>query len=387
MFFIPIFIVFSLIVGVIIFPSESIESAKNGFRIWYDILIPSLLPFIIGANLLISLGIVDILGFIINPITSILFRVSGKGALIFVISMFSGYPVGTKLASEFRNRDKLSHFESQRLVSFCSTSGPLFIIGSVCTGMLVNESLGYLMLICHYIGAILVGIIFRNYGNDTLKNSNLTFSETIKNSIQKRSNNSKGFFVLFGESIFNGINTLLTVCGFVIIFAVVFRILSLFNIINLLSSILLLPLSIFGFEKEIVTAIVSGLFEITTGCNEVSKTASPEIIKASACSFLIGFSGLSILAQCCSFLSTSDIKVNLYIVSKFLHGIFASISTFILYPVFQRDISTFYGTQLFSTQSLSLYFNNFTDFVPFLIILYLLLLLIFINNRLIANKR
>ena len=127
-FFFPILIVVTLIFGIVSFPNESILAAKKGLSIWVNVLIPSLLPFIIGANLVVDLKVVDIIGYIINPITKFIFNVSGKSALVFVISTVSGYPVGAKLASELRNNNQISKFEGQRLVSFCSTSGPLFIV-------------------------------------------------------------------------------------------------------------------------------------------------------------------------------------------------------------------------------------------------------------------
>ena len=93
-FFFPILIVITLILGIVSFPNESILAAKKGLSIWVNVLIPSLLPFIIGANLVVDLKVVDIIGYIINPFTKFIFNVSGKSALVFVISTVSGYPVG-----------------------------------------------------------------------------------------------------------------------------------------------------------------------------------------------------------------------------------------------------------------------------------------------------
>lgn len=217
-FFFPAFIVLFLILGVIIYPTESISAAKEGLSIWTNVLIPSLLPFIIGANLVVDLKVIDIVGYIINPITKFIFNVSGKSALVFAISTVSGYPVGTKLASELRNNNQISLFEAQRLTAFCSTSGPLFIVGAIGTGMFHNPNIGYLMLICHYLGSLSIGILFRNYGKETLTKSKTTLKNNILNTIDTRSKSNDGFFVLFGNAVFNGINTILVVGGFVIIF-------------------------------------------------------------------------------------------------------------------------------------------------------------------------
>ena len=117
-YFFLIFIVLLLILGVVIFPKESIIAAKSGIDIWVNILIPSLLPFIIGANLIVSLKVVDILGAIINPITQFIFNVSGKSALVFEISAVSGYNVGARIAYELRIKNDIYKYEGKRIWSF-----------------------------------------------------------------------------------------------------------------------------------------------------------------------------------------------------------------------------------------------------------------------------
>ncbi len=373
-YFLPKFIVLLLIIGIMIFPNESIKAAKDGILIWINILMPSLLPFIIGANLIVSLKVVDIVGAIINPITKFIFNVSGKSTLVFVISAASGYPVGAKLASDLRLSGDISKFEGQRLTSFCSTSGPLFIIGAVCIGMMNNSSLGYIMLICHYLGALSVGIIFRKFGGEKdFKNSNSTISsiKSIINSPQK-----DGFFVCFGNAVINGVNTLLAVGGFVIIFSVVFKILTLFNIIEYLSFVLCFLFSRFGLCMDVCCAFISGLFEITIGCNNIANISSiSEITKASLCSFIIGFSGLSILAQCCSFIAKTDIKTSIYIFNKFLHGMFACIYTYLLYPLCTKhsvgvsNFTSFYN-YVYDNNILNQYFCNFKFFLVIIIFFY-----------------
>lgn len=389
-FFFPIVIVLFLVVGIIIFPQESIKSAKEGLNIWVNVLIPSLLPFVIGANLIVDLKIVDLIGVIINPITKFVFNVSGKSALVFVISTVSGYPVGAKLAYDLRDKGQISSSEAQRLVSFCSTSGPLFIIGAVAVGMFNNPSLGYLMILCHYLGSISVGILFRNYGKEKLSKSNINIRTNFKNIISTRYSSNIGFFVMFGNAVVNGVNTLLAVGGFVIVFSVVFKILSLFNIISLLTTILSIPLSLFGVTKELCYAFIGGLFEITIGCSNISQVASASLsIKASLSSFLIGFSGLSILAQCCNFLAKTDINTNLYILSKFLHGLFAAIFTFLLYPICETTalVSSFgptYNT-LYNNKLLEFYLNNTSLIIPLLFLVYLIFKFVIPNTKISKN--
>ncbi|CAH2212857.1 sporulation integral membrane protein YlbJ [Tepidibacter aestuarii] len=376
----PGIIVLSFILSIAIFPHESIESARVGMNICTNILIPSLLPFLIGANLLINLKIIDIMGVFLEKPSRILFNVPGKSSLIFVISILSGYPIGSKLTSNLRQNNEISKIEAQRLASFCSTSGPLFMVGSVGIGMFNNSKIGYFILLCHYIGALSVGMLFRFYNTSSdinHCNNNMSILTRLKKIIFYEKE-EKGFYSIFGDSVRNGINTILVVCGFVIVFSVLFKILTLLKFINFISSILFVLLRPFDISIEIIQAFISGLFEITIGCNNVSLVSGPSLIfKISLCTFIISFSGISILAQCCNFLSHSDINIPIYIFSKFLHGINSFLFCYILYPIFKNslDIQTFnnsiyydiYVDKIFNNMP----FNN-NLFFAFILIVYIL---------------
>lgn len=370
-FFIPKLFICFIIFGIVLTPKSVIQSAKDGISIWINILMPSLLPFIIGANLIVSLKIVDIMGILINPITQRVFNVSGRSGLIFAISMISGYPVGAKFASELRLENKISKYEGQRLVSFCSTSGPLFIIGSVGTGMLKNPNIGYIMLLCHYLGSLTVGLIFRFYGREKNIKTNNCIMEDMKNIIND-SSKSESFFVLFGKAVVGGVNTLIAIGGFVIVFSVFFEILKFFNIIDFISYILCIFLYPFNITSEIVSAFISGLFEMTIGCNNLSKLNSLSFnTLASLCSFLIAFSGLSILAQCSSFIAKTDIKVKLYIFSKFLHGIFSALFTYIFLSFNKSNSILTSFIQDYSHTYYNFYIEHFTPLLYIILIIYL----------------
>lgn len=62
-------------VGLIIFPQESFEASKGGLNIWWTIVFPSLLPFLILSELLISFGVVRFIGVMLEPFMRPLFRV------------------------------------------------------------------------------------------------------------------------------------------------------------------------------------------------------------------------------------------------------------------------------------------------------------------------
>ncbi len=381
-FFLPGIIVLFLIWGIIAFPKDAVDSARIGMTIWLNILVPSLLPFLIGAHLLIHLKIIDIIGLFFEPIARRLFNVPGKSSLVFAMSITSGYPIGSKLTAELREKKEITKWEAQRLASFCSTSGPLFIVGSVAVGMFKNYRIGYFIALCHYLGALTVGLLFRNYGvkfekKDIFKKK-INIMEEIKKIVLSRNKEDKGFYIILAEAVKSGINTVLAVGGFVILFSVVFRILSVLKCIQGLTNAFFFLLYPFHIPKEVIYAFISGLFEITIGCNNVSLCHNASFLfKVALCTFIISFSGLSILAQCSSFLGKTDINISIYILSKFLHGILAFTYCYVLYPLFKNNlnITTFYPSiyNPLYTHSIGtkiIFFNKILFFFSFIIYIF-----------------
>ena len=122
---IPLLVAFFNIL-IIIVPNIVITSAKDGLMLWFNKIIPSILPFLIGTNLLIHLGFIDFLGTLLDSFMKKFFRVSGCGAFALVLGMLSGYPVGAKITASLRENNKISKTEAQRLISFTNNSEPLF---------------------------------------------------------------------------------------------------------------------------------------------------------------------------------------------------------------------------------------------------------------------
>lgn len=317
-----IFIILLFLIMIQIFrnPGMSIMSAKEGLNIWVNLLLPSLLPFLIISNLLISLGFIDIFGKLLEPLMKPLFNVSGIGIFPFSISMMSGYPVGAKLTSNLRQNNLITKIEGDRLISFSSTSGPLFLLGTVLIGMLNYPELSPLILIPHYLGAITIGLIFRFYRkNDKSNNDKKVYKPTKKD-------NSIGSII--STCIKDSMDSMLLIGGFVIIYSVIIDVLLESYFFNtILSSIS----KITFLDLEVLKGITAGIIELTNGCNIISSLNIKFINKLLIINFLIGWGGFSIHSQALSFISNTDINSKIYLVSKFFHGVLASFYTYILY--------------------------------------------------------
>lgn len=369
-----------LLILMVIFPSESYKAAKNGLNIWFNTVLPSLLPFFIGTELLIGLGVVNFIGVLLEPIMYPVFRVPGAGSFAYAMSITSGYPIGAKITSELRNKNICSKEEGQRLLAFCSTSGPLFMIGAVAVGMFYNPSLGWIIVISHYLGSIIIGLCFRNYRRTRKPSIHRTKTQNpFAALVNARKKDGRKFGILLGDAVKNSFQSLLTIGGFIIFFSVLINLLSITKVLGIFAIILDPIFSVFNISSESIRGFLSGILEITNGINTISLSTDSLITKGVLVSFIIGWGGFSIHAQAISFISKTDLTISPYLIAKVFHGIFSSIFFYIIIRLPFLDLqsiatSVFYNnSMLFSQLS---WFNKFRMSTNFYVDILLILIII-----------
>ena len=322
--FVCLFLLFLLF-----FSKQIISSSKSGLILWADSIVPTLLPFFIATELLSHTFVVPFIGRILNNIMRPLFNVPGEGAFALVMGLISGFPIGAKIVSDFYKKGIFNNIEAERLLAFTSNSGPLFIIGTVGTSFFGDTRTGLLLLITHILSSITVGAIFKYWK----KNYNINYSKRIQtnNTLFKSDLCFSNLGETLGLAIINSINTLLLVGGFVVLFSVIISMLWNCGLISLLSQFIKPVLKIFGFDLSFADGIITGLIELTNGVKQISlvqiKPISQNIIVTS---FLLGFSGFSVLFQIYSIVSKVGLSLKTYIIGKVLQAFLAALYTYLL---------------------------------------------------------
>ena len=328
------------VMSLIYYPEECYRAAVDGVDTWINVVLPALLPFFIGAELLIGLGVIDFMGTLLEPVMRPLFKTPGQSAFVFVMSITSGYPVGVKLTCGLREKGVCTKTEAQRMLAFCSTSGPLFMIGAVSIGMFGSRLAGTIIAVSHYLSAFFLGIIaaaFIKGGSEMKRHSfkPVGIRRALDAMLEKRRRDGRPFGVLMGDAVRESINTLLMVGGFIIMFSVVIQLFSITGALQFLAGPLEKLLSKTSLPHTLAQPVLSGMLEITIGSRLISRVESlPFIYTVSAASFIIGWSGFSIHAQAISFISRTDLSPSLYMLSKLAHGALCCITSYLMCRVF-----------------------------------------------------
>ena len=111
-FFAIIFLIFAF--SLLLFSKNNLIAVKNGLTLWATSVVPSLFPFFVATELLLHTNIVNFFGRILNKYMKPIFNINGKGSFCFIMGLISGYPVGAKIACEFRKKNICSKVECER---------------------------------------------------------------------------------------------------------------------------------------------------------------------------------------------------------------------------------------------------------------------------------
>lgn len=274
-FIVIIYILFSLL-----YPSQIINAAKSGILIWFEQILPALLPFTILSAILIN--------------SNYLNSFSNSGNLLAVgITMISGFvfgfPIGAKLASDFYKTNLLSEKQAICLSITTNNFSPMYVCGFVLPTLFNNNVYLFSTYILIYILPLLIASFYLI----------ITYKE--ENSyIRKRNPKSFQLYIYTIDcSIISGFQTLIKLCGYIVLFSIFTKILLLF-LSN--SSFFIL----FLIENLEITNGIQLLLE----SNLVSKNTYIIMIQ------LLSFGGISGLLQTYSLFSNSGLSIYKYIIGK-----------------------------------------------------------------------
>ncbi|NMA54793.1 MAG: sporulation integral membrane protein YlbJ [Firmicutes bacterium] len=333
-----------LTIAMIRFPEKAFEAAGHGLKVWFEIVFPALLPFFIGAEILMGLGVVHFMGVLLEPFMRPLFNVPGAGSFVLAMGLASGYPIGAVLTARLRKQNLCTQTEAERLVSFTNTADPLFMIGAVGVGMFGLVEVGNIITITHYLAALITGLVLRFYAPYSPTSPQLGVEHTnmlvraFRALYKARQEDGRPFGGLLGDAIREAINTMLAIGGFIILFSVITQMAAVMGVTSYLGRLGGTILATCGLNENLAPSLISGFFEITIGSDYVASAVDAagnllplgeRIVVAAA---IIGWSGLSVHFQVAAMVNETDIRMLPYVVARVLHALLSGLVAYLIIP-------------------------------------------------------
>lgn len=274
-------------------------------NIWVKNIIPSLFPFFVLSDILINYGIIKYIPQCIKKAFSKLFNIKEDCFVIFLLSMLSGFPSNARNTKTMYQKGIITKKEAEHILIFTHFSNPLFILGTIAIFFLNNKTYGLIILISHYLGNIILGIILRNKSTYSPSNHYNTFPS-----------NRQNFGIVLSKSIKSSIDTLLMILGTLTCFLI-------------LSTLIIHNLNLNNYNST----LIKGILEITMGLKDLSILNISDIYKVVISSMFLSFGGLSVHMQVISELSDTDISYKPFILGRFFHAIISGLISIFLFRI------------------------------------------------------
>lgn len=295
-----------LIVFLLIYDAKYYSNkAFEGFLTWFTYVLPSLFPFFFLSVILSKTKSLAKLSLKFGIIYQKAYNIPKISAYAILLSYISGYPIGAKITQTLYENGYLDSNSALSVSLLASTSGPIFIIGTVGGLILKNTQFGVVIYFSHIISSLIVGLIFKNKDN-----------KIIDGIIEQNSDN------LLSDAIYQSVLSILMVGGYIALSYVFVGVIEKTKVLSLISN--LFDKLFINYGDNIGKSILSGIFEATQGIKRVAENCNDLKLSATISCGLISFGGISINAQNLTFLDKTRIKKSKYLLGKILH---LSIST------------------------------------------------------------
>lgn len=273
----------------------SLYYAFYGFSLWYSKMIPSLLPFMIITGTLVRLNLTENFANLFHPILKRIYRCSKNVSYAIVIGFLCGFPMGAKVTAELQKSNKISEEEGCFLLCFCNNIGPVYFCSFVIPLLHLTEPLPYLFGM--YGIPLLYGFILRRTLYKSYSSPNISSNVS--------DDTSMSLLSAINESIQASIQSILMLCGYMI----------LFNLINIIPH----------FISHDIHKFIAPFLEITGGLSILQGSYIPY------CMMLLSFGGLSCIAQTYSMICETNLSINHYITHKCILTSISGIYYYFLY--------------------------------------------------------
>ena len=269
----------------------AIEYMKKGLSLCASSVIPSLFPFMVISEIIVSSGVgVRISRLFAKPMRY-LFGVSEAGAAAYILGAVCGFPIGAKTAVSMYDKGIMTKPEVERLMTFCNNPGSAFVISAIGISLLGNKKIGILLYMCVILSSVIVGMLGKYFWRDR-KKSFLQTPMLIPCQFNVKTLTS---------AVSSSALSMLTVCAYVTFFSA---------LVGCLGSLLLR----FSLPDEVL-ACIFGFFELSSGVGTAAELGNP--LRATLlCALFSGWSGLSVHFQIMTVCSSHNISCKPYIIAK-----------------------------------------------------------------------
>lgn len=280
--FVCLCLVFLLLIFFILFPQNALSASKQGLTLWFEQILPTLLPFSVLSYVVLRSNLFD------GTSTRKHRKISNEEWYIILCGFLFGFPIGSKLTADLYREGRIPRKRAQYLCVFTNNLSPVFVVS------VLHEILHLQVKLSFYL--LLYGIPFL-YGLVLLLR--IASSEP-----HKQKNTASRFQItmqIVDAGIINGFETLIKICGYIMMFSI------------LTQMLLSVP-----WSHTVIPVLLSGCLEVTTGVATLGQSDITDSYKYILALFMLSLNGICGLCQTASILSQTNLSMRSYCKHKLI---------------------------------------------------------------------
>ncbi len=276
------------------------EAGYAALKLCASVIVPSLFPYMVISSLLVLSGAAtEIGGWFARPVRY-LFHLPGCAGSAFLLGALCGFPVGAKTACELHENGSLTRQECERLIAIANNTGPSFVIEVVGAHLWGSRGMGLTIYLSQIASAVLIGWV-------DARRSSIGMDHGQRESVSAPGPQDR--MQCLSLAISSSARAVLSVCGFIVFFGVA----------STLAEMLLARLHLGA-----AAPYISALLEFSGGAARAADLGG--VRGAFLTGFAVGWSGISIFAQCKSFTAPHGIGLGHTALCKGIQGILVGAS-------------------------------------------------------------
>ncbi len=294
----------------LIFPHASMYGMGRGLDICAQTLIPSLFPFMVISGFVATSAVGGLLSRFLSPITCRWLRLPPCMGAVVLMSWIGGYPIAARMLSGLLSEGHITSEQAERCLKFCVNPSPSFAVLAVGVGLMGSATAGGIIYACHiFVGLLMGGWYARK-------------SKAATPSAQTALPNPLPAGVALVDSVAMGIQGMLAICGFALLFSTIMALLGELGFLaladNTLSAMLpkLLP-------SGSTIALLSGGLDISSGvfaCQNLQYSSLVIILP-----FIVSFGSLSVFMQISAFLVGNTLHMPSFVTARLVQATLTTI--------------------------------------------------------------
>lgn len=294
-------ITISILLLFLLFPNVTLIGARTGLNLWFQTLLPTLLPFMIITNILVYINGDLYISKFFSKYTQRILGISTPSNYALFTGLLCGYPMGAKTIADLINSNKISQKEGQYLLCFCNNTSPMFIMGFICHASLGTTTYALIMFLAIYISPFIYCFIIRVW----TKPFNLNHNYEVRQ--------DKPFsLIALDNAIMSSISVMLKFGGYIMLYSII-------------ASFIISYIEVAPTLKGILICSC----EITTGISYLAKNCNMAYCVPIICAFTT-FGGFSTITQTASIINNTKLRIFPYIIAKLATSILSYTIAFLL---------------------------------------------------------